>query len=309
MELTVNTKGNMLTASELDRLGAEAEMYELNGKVSFYNLARIFVQVKENTEHGQWTAWLKQHSGFGERQAQNMMAAYRRFGENPELNGVGQSKLFRLLPLPEGAEEDFLKTHDVESMTTREIEKAVKEAREELEKEKAARREAERRAKLAEEHPVIPQKLLDELQETKATVDRQKDEAERLRNTAQEAVDERLRLQREIVALKKEVSENNELLVEQQKELQRAQEELLNAQSATAKGDAERVPADRLTADALGTAVRAFIGTAARMPHMRKAFAAMESDEWNEYDELLSTMEKWAKDSRKALDAREAVMV
>lgn len=307
MEMTANT--NETRISTVESLAAQARALRWQIDVNMWQLARVFMEAKEIVPHGEFENWVKENTDLSLRTAQNMMAAYRRFNGIPQIDGLGQAKAFRLLPLPEGAEEDFLKTHDVENMTTREIEKAVKEARDELEKEKAARREAERRAKLAEEHPAIPQKLLDELKESKDLIERQKDEAERLKNTAQDAVDERLKLQREIVALKKEVSENNKYLVEQQKELQHAQEELLNAQSAMAKGDAERVPADRLTADALGMAVRAFIGAAARMPHMRKAFAAMGSDEWNEYDELLSTVEKWAKDSRRALEAREAVMV
>lgn len=311
MELAVNTTERSL--SRLDKLGIEAEMYELNIKVNYYQLARVFVEVKEQTEHGEWLNWLKAHSSVGERTAQQMMAAYKRFGDNPELSGVGQSKLFRMLSLPEGAEKQFMEEHDLKSMTSREVEEAVRKAKQEMmaevAKERQLRFDAEKRAQKAEDKPAIPQKLIDELKEKTALIDRQRDEAERLKNTAQEAVDERTRLQREVIALKKEIGENNELLVEQQKELQRAQDELLNAQSAVAKGDAERAPVDRLTADALGLAVRAFIGSAARMPQMRKAFAAMDDDEWREYDELLGVIEKWAKDSRIALEAREAVMV
>ena len=80
------------------------------------------------------------------------------------------------------------------------------------------------------------------------------------------------------------------------------QRELLDARSELARGDAERVPADQLTPGAFASAVRQFIGTCARMPHMRMAFAAMDYQEKRTYDELLSTVEQWAMDSRKALD-------
>ncbi len=307
MNAVNTTTSNAMSTRE--SLTMQARVLSNNIAVNMWELARVFTEAKEVIPHGEFENWVKENTNLSLRTTQNMMAAYRRFGGMPQIENMGQAKTFRLLPLPEGAEEDFLKTHDVENMTAREVEKAVKAVRDELDKEKAARKEAERRAKLAEEHPSIPQKLIDELKESKDTIARQKDEAERLKTTAQDAVDERLKLQREITTLKREANETNELLVEQQKELQRAQEELLNAQSAIAKGDAERMPADRLTSEVFAGAVRNFLGAVARMPQMKKAFAAMDADEWNEYDTLLTTVEKWAKDSRKALNAAEAVMV
>ena len=62
------------------------------------------------------------------------------------------------------------------------------------------------------------------------------------------------------------------------------------------------MPADQLTADAFASAVRAFIGTVARMPHMRMVFSTMSLSEKQEYSVLLETVEKWAEDSRKALE-------
>ena len=39
------------------------------------------------------------------------------------------------------------------------------------------------------------------------------------------------------------------------------------------------------------------------MPHMAATFSAMSDDERMVYDELLTTVESWVKDSRRALDA------
>ena len=77
---------------------------------------------------------------------------------------------------------------------------------------------------------------------------------------------------------------------------------MLNLQSTVAKGDAERTPCDELTADTFAAAVRQFIGTCARMPHMGRTFGMMRPEEYHVYDELLRTVEGWAKDARKALD-------
>ena len=117
-----------------------------------------------------------------------------------------------------------------------------------------------------------------------------------------EALAEQRRLSKENADLQREIRERDDLLAEQQEDINRAQQELLNVQSAIAKGDAERVPADQLTPDAFASAVRAFIGTVARLPHMRMVFASMPYDQKQEYSVLLETVEKWAEDSRKALE-------
>ena len=85
-------------------------------------------------------------------------------------------------------------------------------------------------------------------------------------------------------------------------ECNKAQQELLNLQSQIAKGDAQRLPDDELTQEVFATAVRQFIGTCARMPHMGNAFADMPMETHRKYDELLKTIEAWARDARLALD-------
>ena len=92
------------------------------------------------------------------------------------------------------------------------------------------------------------------------------------------------------------------MLRESQEGYDRMQTELLNAQSTLAKGDAERVISEQLTAEDFAAAVRQFIGSVAQMPFMGKTFAAMQHNEVQQYDELLSTVEDWAKRARTALN-------
>ena len=109
-------------------------------------------------------------------------------------------------------------------------------------------------------------------------------------------------MQRENARMQQELKEQGELLEETQEQYNRAQAELLNAQSAIARGDAERTPASELTLEAFESAVRSFVGAVARMPHMHRAFSAMDGDTREEYNQLLSTVESWAKGAREALD-------
>ena len=287
--------------SVLDGLAMQARTLRMNINMNMWQLARVFTEAKEIIPHGQFGKWVEENADVSERTAQDMMAAYKRFGGKPQFEGLGQAKTFKLLPLPAGTEEKFMEEHDVSAMTTRDVQEAVKKAREEaqaeIDRERKARMDAERRAEEAESRPPeIPPELTDELAKNRA-------EVERLAAVGNEALAEQRRLSKENADLQREIRERDDLLAEQQEDINRAQQELLNVQSAIAKGDAERVPADQLTPDAFASAVRAFIGTVARLPHMRMVFASMPYDQKQEYSVLLETVEKWAEDSRKALEA------
>lgn len=279
----------------LDNLAMQAKTYIQNARMNLLQLGRVLAEAKPLVPHGEWESWVKTNTSMSKRAAEQYMQAYAEFGLNPQIAELGTTKTLKLLPLTEDEREKLLSENDVSSMSTRQLDEAIrkqkqealKEARQEvqgeLEKERTARIAAEQRAKAAESRPPeVTKELSDKLRSHKEQMER---------------------LTRENSILKQEIRERDEELEEQQADYNRAQEELLNIKSQVAKGDAERVPTDQLTVDAFASAVRAFIGACARMPHMSATFSAMSQIDKNEYDELLRTVEAWAKDSRKALDS------
>ena len=279
----------------LDNLAMQAKTYIQNARMNLLQLGRVLTEAKPLVPHGEWENWVKTNTSMSKRAAEQYMQAYAEFGLNPQIAELGTTKTLKLLPLTEDEREKLLSENDVSSMSTRQLDEAIrkqkqealKEARQEvqgeLEKERTARIAAEQRAKAAESRPPeVTKELSDKLRSHKEQMER---------------------LTRENSILKQEIRERDEELEEQQADYNRAQEELLNIKSQVAKGDAERVPTDQLTVDAFASAVRAFIGACARMPHMSATFSAMSQIDKNEYDELLRTVEAWAKDSRKALDS------
>ena len=279
----------------LDNLAMQAKTYIQNARMNLLQLGRVLAEAKPLVPHGEWENWVKTNTSMSKRAAEQYMQAYAEFGLNPQIAELGTTKTLKLLPLTEDEREKLLSENDVSSMSTRQLDEAIrkqkqealKEARQEvqgeLEKERTARIAAEQRAKAAKSRPPeVTKELSDKLRSHKEQMER---------------------LTRENSILKQEIRERDEELEEQQADYNRAQEELLNIKSQVAKGDAERVPTDQQTVDAIATAVRAFIGACARMPHMSATFSAMSQIDKNEYDELLRTVEAWAKDSRKALDS------
>lgn len=279
----------------LDNLAMQAKTYIQNARMNLLQLGRVLAEAKPLVPHGEWENWVKTNTSMSKRAAEQYMQAYAEFGLNPQIAELGTTKTLKLLPLTEDEREKLLSENDVSSTSTRQLDEAIrkqkqealKEARQEvqgeLEKERTARIAAEQRAKAAKSRPPeVTKELSDKLRSHKEQMER---------------------LTRENSILKQEIRERDEELEEQQADYNRAQEELLNIKSQVAKGDAERVPTDQLTVDAFASAVRAFIGACARMPHMSATFSAMSQIDKNEYDELLRTVEAWAKDSRKALDS------
>lgn len=285
----------------LEGLTNEARLYRATIEMNLFQLARVFLQAKELVAHGEWKRWLDENAGVSERTAQQMMATYRRFGGKAQFQGIGSSKMLKLLALPEGAEEAFAEAHDLDSMTVREVEKAVKAARAEaetaLEKERGLRQAAETRARqLAERPPEIPEELTEELQ-------RNRGEVIRLTEMSRQMLEETLSLRRQNAEKDRELEEQNEMLQAQQEEYNRLQAELLSLQSAQARGDAERAPMRSLTAAAFSEAAQSFLGKCFMMPQMRANFCQMDSGQKGEYEVTLLGVEKFCREAREALEA------
>ena len=288
-------------------LAEEARIYSESLAVNMLNLGRVFTEAKKQVAHGEWGDWVQQHSGMSARSAQQLMAIYSRFGDKPAFAGVEKSKMYKMLALPVGTEDAFIEENDVSSMTSREVEEAVKRVREqanrEIAQEREARKAAEERARqLAGRPPEVPADVIDELNGKDREIEQYRAEVERMSAAQRELIDQRNAMNRSLLEARRELQENAELLDETQQECTRAQAELLNLQSAIAKGDAERAPSDQLTVDVFASAVRQFIGVCARMPHMAHTFAKMPTAERAAYDELLRTMEAWARDARSAIN-------
>lgn len=279
----------------LDGLAQEAQYYATSFTNSILQLGRVFCEAKQLVEHGKWMDWVKDNTGFSTRTAQQFMQAYTRFGSNEKARQIGdRSKLVKMLSLPAGTEDDFLENNDVSDMSTREVEEAVRRVREEMQAKideaNAAREAAEN------QEPELPDEVQKELSRLNGEVDR-------LTITSDDAVKRANELQTANSLLQREISEQNQMMGEAQLEREGLEKELLTLRKQIADGDAERGPVNEFTVDVFEAAVREFIGTCFRMPSMHHVFAKMTNADKNRYNAHLRTIEKWAADSREALNA------
>ena len=182
--------------SRLTGLEAQARLYSENLAMNMFQLGRVFTEAKQLVKHGEWGQWLRDNSGMGERSAQQLMQVYARFGDRPQLMGVDKSKLFKMLSLPSGQEEAFIAGHDLDNMTSREVEAAVKQAKADLQaqldEERQKRQGAERTAQdlrqqlAGPDSDALPDDVADTLRRLEATIRQQ----QAMLEAAQETIDE-----------------------------------------------------------------------------------------------------------------------
>jgi len=143
------------------------------GGEAIINAGQGLIEAKQKLQHGEWGTWLAEHFGLSARQAQRLMVIARNYGSNPTLaSHLGQTKALALLALPESERENFLsEIHQVNGeekavidMTSRELEKAIKErdeARKAAERAQTDTRAAEEARQSMEQRVESANELLD----------------------------------------------------------------------------------------------------------------------------------------------------
>lgn len=323
MNEMANTESHSL--SRLDELAMQAQMFAQNACMNLLQLGRVLAEARPLIPYGEFDKWCRQHAKMSRRTAEQYMQAYAEFGIDTKIAELGTSKIIKLLPMSEDERDKLLSENDVASMTTRQLDAAIRAQREkllaearaevqaEIDAAKEAARAAERRAIEAERRPAeVPEEVTDQLRANDQTIKEQRAEIDRLAGLSKMAMTEKQRIIKENSDLRRDLQERDEDMEAMQADLQRAQDELLNLQSAQARGDAERQSSDMLTSDVFSSAVNTFIGTCCRLPQMGRTFAAMSPDDKERYDQSLRTLERWTESARLALNSityEEAIVI
>ena len=113
-------------------------------------IGRLLFEAKSMVEPGSWGKYVEEELPFSHSWANNYMRLYKElggeqlsiFGNSQALMNLSPTKALELLVLPEQERDEFMESHDVESMSSRELHQAIKD----LEAEKTARQEAENKA-------------------------------------------------------------------------------------------------------------------------------------------------------------------
>lgn len=167
-----------ILAAEIISIENQAKHIVLNSAIE---VGRRLVEAKEQLPHGEWGKWLSESVDYSQSKANSLMQVYREYGENSQaLGNLGYTQAVALLALPGEDREAFVAENDIETMSTRELQQAVKD-RIELERQLKESQEKERIALEAHEREVTKRKE----QELKYTNWAQKAAAEKVKQEAE----------------------------------------------------------------------------------------------------------------------------
>lgn len=217
-------------------------------------------QAKSLVEHGQWETWLQENVSYSQSTAQNLMRIAREYGSNQlDLTGRSAADVFEqltysqavaLFALPEPERVEFVQTHDVTEMSTRDLQAAIAE-------EKAARAEAERISEEsrneAERLRSDVSRLEDELSHERDRVDREVGSAlkasEKADATARKEKERADKLEAQRAALEAQLNELKEtppeITDEQRAEIERQIEQKYSDRIAQLTIDADTAESQR----------------------------------------------------------------
>ena len=156
----------------VDTLTVEILILKQQTARNIIEIGKRLIVVKESLQHGEWGNWLEEKVDFSYRSAARFMQVAKELSNVPALATFQQSKVFALLDLPQEEREEFVRENDVETMSTRELQKAIKE-RDKAVEEKETYASA---MKKAEDDKFISDNLLRESKEgAKADIKKLKD--------------------------------------------------------------------------------------------------------------------------------------
>jgi len=177
-----------LIAAEINNIINQTRTMVLYNSIE---IGRRLCEAKLCVPHGEWGTWLKISVDFSQSTANNMMRIFEEYGadqialfgetgaKSQALGSLSYTQAVALLALPDGEREEFVENHDIDNMSTRELQKVIKELEEERKHNKhllevqeglnAAKAKAEEDKRLADKVLADTQKDVKTLQETLKT--------------------------------------------------------------------------------------------------------------------------------------------
>ncbi len=204
-------------------------------------IGRRLEEAKAMLPHGEWGAWLKNELDYSQSTAQNFMKVFREYGDSQQslfggapksqtFGNLTYSKALRLLAIPDEEERArFVAENDVEHMTTRELNEALKARDAALEEAAAAVEDAK---DIRREVHRLQEQLTDQARTYEAKLTSAGVEADQLR--------EKLRgSDLEVVEAKRKAREAQEALDKQRDKAQRLQDALSEANASAQAAEEE----------------------------------------------------------------------
>lgn len=176
--------------ANLNQIVAEIKFFENQAVVSYWEIGKRLSQAKEQVGHGEWIPWIEENLNYTRQTASSLIRVYESYPNGNTSLHLNFSKVLALTSIKDEEDrQNFIDSHEVEDMTTRQLQAEIKEYKAGLEeKEKqleestaANRRLADKVIELEQREPeiiekeVVPEDYEDLKSELKELMDYQKE--------------------------------------------------------------------------------------------------------------------------------------
>ena len=143
--ITSTARSSAVIATEIRTIVRQTQMIVLQNAME---IGKRLIEAKELVPNGQWMDYVERECDFSQSTANNMMQLYKEYGNDQQSLFGGNSQAFanlpytkalRLLAVPAEEREEFAAKVEAANISTRELDKAIKERDEAIKAEQAAR--------------------------------------------------------------------------------------------------------------------------------------------------------------------------
>lgn len=214
-------------------------------------IGRRLCEAKSMLPHGEWGNWLREEVEFSQSTANNFMRMFEEYGadqisifgaeaKSQTIGNLPYTKALKLLALPAEEREEFVQTKDVAQMSSRELERAIRE------------RDAAR--KQAQDAEGKIESLQRDLSASNEIADSLRTELSRAKEDVKAADDEAVKNEREL-KLKLKLEEAEDALAEAKEEIEAAHKQIGELRENT---EIPQEKLDKLAKDAEDAAKKRF---------------------------------------------------
>lgn len=116
----------------LNQLISEIKFFENQAVISYWEIGKRLSKAKEQVGHGNWENWVNGNLGYSLRTTNDLMKVYKEISNPQALADLSYTKVVNILSIPAENRQEFVEKHDVEDMTTRQLQAEIKEYKENL---------------------------------------------------------------------------------------------------------------------------------------------------------------------------------
>lgn len=161
-------------------------------------IGRRVYEAKSLVPHGEWGSYVKNELGFSQRTAENYIKVFEGYSDeqitvfgaeikSQALANLGMTKLISLLAIPEPEREEFAKEADAENISTRELDRLIKERNEAIARAERAERDAAEKDECISGLKTGADELLRQLRDKDSEIEAAKLEASEYEDKAEKA--------------------------------------------------------------------------------------------------------------------------